>query len=200
MEKFFEIDYDWKLYPNRWYLDNPIDNNGNDIDANMLPRRGIYKGPEIKKVKIDMEYPGIKLDFSFGYFNLILLSKKAADIIESCGGRIQRFPVILEPTFENNYEVIFIPDCPSGCIDLSRAEEFEFYSEDDKKAKSPYGGILPRQKGMLYKIYDLYLKKEKIPDSQIFRPWEFSSIIISEKIKNEFELNKITGIKYRLVT
>lgn len=200
MKDFFEIQYDWDSYPNRWHLDFPIDENQNNIDANMLPRRGAYSGPEIKKVNIDTKFPGKSLDFSFGYFNLILVSKKVADIIESYGGKIQRFPVTMIPTNESGYEVIFVLESPRGCIDLSRAEEFEFFEKDDLRVKMPYGGIPSRQKGMLYKIYDLYLVKEKIQEFSIFSPWEYPSIIISNEIKSRFEAEEVTGIKYRIVT
>lgn len=200
MNDFFEIQYDWDSYPDRWHLDNPIDENGNIIDANLLPRRGNYVGQDIKKVLIDTKFPGRKLDFSFGYFNLILVKKNVADIIESNGGNIQRFPVNLDPTQEYGYEVIFILDAPAGCVDISRAEEFEFFEEDDKRVKTPYGGIPSRQKGMLYKIYDLYIKKDKVLGLNIFSPWEYPCVIVSEKLKSEFESSGVTGIKYRAVT
>ena len=197
MSDFFEIRYDAEKCPDRWHLDNPIDDQGNFIDASMLPRRGPYVGPRIAKVQIDTRYPGRPLDFSFGYFDFILLSTRVADLIESHGGRIQRFPVTLEPTGDQGYEVIFTLDSPKGVIDISRAEEFEFFEADDLRVEIRYGGIPPRQKGMLYKIYDLYIDSDKAKGICFFRPWEYASLIISEDIKSAFESAGVTGIRYR---
>lgn len=200
MTQFYEIRYDPVNYPDRWHLDDPIDEFNAVMDANMLPKRGPYIGPRISKVQIDTRYPGRPLDFSFGYFDFILLRTHVADLIESHGGRIQRFPVTLDPTGEAGYEVIFTLDAPKGLIDLSRAEEYEFFEADDPRVEMRYGGIPPRQRGMLYKIYDLYLDPHKAESMEFFRPWEHASLIVSESLKNAFEAAAVTGIKYRLVT
>lgn len=200
MKSFFELRLDASTYPDMWQLRFPIDDEGNNLDPNMLPDRGPYIGPRIAKVQVDTRYPGRPLDFSFGYFDFILLRTPVADLIESHGGRIQRFPVTLEPTGEAGYEVIFTLDAPKGLIDLSRAEEYEFYEADDPRVEMRYGVIAPRQKGMLYKIYDLYLDPRKAEGMEFFRPWEYASLIVSEKLKNAFEAAGVSGIKYRLVT
>lgn len=195
--RFFEIRYDAERFPDRWHLDGPIDDAGNTMDANMMPRRGPYVGPRIDKVLIDTRYPGRPLDFSFGYFDFILVTTLVAEMIEAWGGRIQRYPVTLEPTGESGFEVIFTLDAPKGLIDLSRADEYEFYEADDPHIEMRYGGVPPRQKGMLYKIYHLYLDPEKAKGMEFFRPWEYPSLIITESLKNAFESAGVTGIKYR---
>jgi len=199
MSKFFEIEIDAEGCPDMWHLRYPIAD-GIVMDANMLPRRGPYVGPKISKVQIDERYPGRPLDFSFGYFDFLLVRTHVADLIEAHGGKIQRFSVDLEPTGESGYEMIFTLDSPRGLVDLSRAEEFEFYQEDDTRVVLPYGGIAPRQKGMLYKVYDLYIDAERAKGLTIFRPWEYSSLIISGELKQAFEAAGVTGISYRLVS
>ena len=200
MNKFFEVQFDADRFPDRWHLDAPTTEDGILIDANMLPRRGPYVGPKISKVQIDERYPGRPLDFSFGYFDFVVVRTHVADLIEAHGGKIQRFPVHLEPTGEPGYEMIFTLDAPRGLVDLSRAEEFEFYQEDDTRVVLPYGGIAPRQKGMLYKVYDLYIDAERAKGLTIFRPWEYASLIISGELKQAFEAAGVTGISYRLVS
>ena len=79
--------------------------------------------------------------------------------------------------------MIFTLDSPRGLADLSRAEEFEFYQEDDTRVVLAYGGIAPRQKGMLYKVYDLFIDAEQAEGLTIFRPWEYASLIISGELK-----------------
>jgi hypothetical protein len=64
----------------------------------LLPRKGPYAGPQIAKVQIDTRYPGRALDFSFGYFNFLMVKPWVADMIEAHGGKVQRFPIALEPT------------------------------------------------------------------------------------------------------
>lgn len=200
MNTFFEVEYDATHYPDRWHLDDPRDEKGNVLDANMLPRRGPYTGPRISKVHVDTRYPGRSLDFSFGYFDFVVVRSHVADLIEAHGGSIQRFPVSLEQSIETGYEVIFTLDSPKGLIDVSRAEEFEFFEADDTRVQMPYGGIAPRQEGMLYKVYDLYIDAGRAKGLTIFRPWEYASLIISGELKQAFEAAGVTGIQYRLVS
>lgn len=196
MSDFFEVFFDAEGVPDMWHLRYPIDEFGNIMDANMLPDRGPYVGPRIAKVQIDTRYPGRPLDFSFGYFSFLVVKSWVADIIEAHGGKIQRFPVTLEPTGETGYEVIFTLDAPKGLIDLSRATEYEFYERDDTLAEMPYGGVMPRQKGMLYKVYDLYIDPNKALGMEFFRPWEYPSLIVSGSLKSAFEGAGVTGITY----
>ena len=200
MTEFFRVRFDADRYPDRWHLDDPIDESGNVMDANMLPDRGPYVGPRIAKVQIDTRYPGRPLDFSFGYFDFLMLRSWVSDIIESHGGKIQRFPVTLEPTGEDGYEVIFTLDAPKGLIDLNRAEEYEFYEADDPRVEMRYGGIVPRQKGMLYKVYNLYIDPNKAHGMEFFRPWEYPSLIVSGALRSAFEEAGVTGITYRAVS
>lgn len=200
MNQCFEIRYDPTRYPDRWHLDAPIDENGQMLDANLLPRRGPYVGPRISKVLVDTRYPGRPLDFSLGYSDFIMVRSHVAELIEQHGGRIQRYPVIVEPMGIAGYDVIFTLDSPKCLIDLGRAEEYEFYTESDSRVVMPYGGIAPRQQGMLYKVYDLYVKPEQATGLAIFRPWEYPELIISGELKSAFEAANVTGIKYRLVS
>ena len=138
-----------------------MDGAGVPLNTSLLPRTGPYTGPKIAKVQIDTRYPGRPLDFSFGYRDFLMVTSKVADLIEKHGGRIQRFPVTLEPTQEAGYEVIFTLDAPKGVLDLSRVEELEYYEEDDTKIDRRYGGLAPRQKGMMYKLYPVMIDPEK---------------------------------------
>jgi hypothetical protein len=108
--------------------------------------------------------------------------------------------VSLEQPGAADYEITFTLDAPKGLIDISRAEEFEFFEADDMRVQMPYGGIAPRQKGMLYKVYDLYIDAERAQGLTIFRPWEYPSLIISGELKHAFEAAGVTGIQYRLVS
>jgi hypothetical protein len=196
MSDFFEVYFDADGFPDMWHLDEPIDESGTQLDANLLPRMGPYSGPRISKVPIDTRYPGRPLDFSFGYFNFLMVTSKVADLIEGHGGKIQRFPVLLEPTQESGYEVIFTLDSPKGLIDLSRAEELEYYEESDTKIDQRYGGLAPRQKGMLRRLYPLFIDAKKADGMSFFRPWEYGRLIVSKQLKNAFEAEGVTGIAY----
>jgi hypothetical protein len=197
MSRFFEIFFDADGCPDMWQLKCPIDDCGNQLETNLLPRVGPYVGPKISKVQIDTRYPGQPLDFSFGYFNFLMVTSKVADLIDRHGGQIQRFPVILEPTQESGYEVIFTLDAPRGLIDLSRAEEVEYYEESDTKIDQRYGGVAPRQKGMLRRLYPVLVDAKKAEGMSFFRPWEYGRLIVSAELKNAFEAAGVTGIAYQ---
>src|SRR5690606_16935510 len=115
--------------PSMWQLRHPIDASGEPLESNLLPRLGLYTGPKIAAVQIDTRYPGKPLDFSFGYFNFVVVRTFVADLIEQLGGRIQRFPVSMKPSDESGYAVIFTLEAPKGLIDLSRAHEYQFYEK-----------------------------------------------------------------------
>ena len=200
MKKYFEVFFDSEGMPDMWHLRHPIDDSGAILETNLLPTKGPYAGPRIVKVQIDTRYPGKPLDFSFGYFSFIMVKSWVADMIQSHGGNIQRFPVVLGPTGEAGYEVIFTLDAPQGVIDLSRAEEIEYYEESDTGIDQRYGGIAPRQKGMLYRLSPLFIDAEKAAGLEFFRPWERNSLIVSESLKSAFENAGVTGIAYRLAS
>ena len=200
MKKYFEVFFDADGFPDRWHLDEPKDQTGEVLDANLFPKKGPYAGPMIIKVRIDTRYPGRPLDFSFGYCSFIMVKSWVADMIQSHGGIIQRFPVVLEPTGETGYEVIFTLNAPKGVIDLARAEEVEYYEESDNEIDQRYGGIAPRQKGMLYRLSPLFIDAEKAEGMEFFRPWERNSLIVSESLKSAFETSGVTGIAYRLAS
>jgi hypothetical protein len=200
MTKYYEVFFDAEGFPDRWHLDEPSGQTGEALDANLFPKKGPYAGPKIVKVQIDTRYPGKPLDFSFGYFSFIMVKSWVADMIQSHGGNIQRFPVVLGPTGEAGYEVIFTLDAPRGVIDLSRAEEIEYYEESDTEIDQRYGGIAPRQKGMLYRLSPLFIDAEKAAGLEFFRPWERNSLIVSESLKSAFENAGVTGIAYRLAS
>jgi hypothetical protein len=200
MKEFFAVQYDADAHPDRWHLDDPIDASGNILDANLLPKMGPYIGPSIAAVQIDTRYPGRALDFSFGYFNFLVVRTFVADLIEQHGGHIQRFPVVLKPGDQSGYELIFTLDAPKGLIDLDRADEYQFHETTDPVCDMRYMNIAPRQKGMLYKVYDLYIDAERAKGLTIFRPWEYASLIISGDLKRAFEAAEVTGISYRLVS
>lgn len=200
MKDFFAVEYDADTYPDRWHLGDPTDASGNILDSNLFPRRGPYTGPTIAAVQIDTRYPGRALDFSVGYFNILVVRTFVSELIERHGGRIQRFPVVLKPDDQSGYELIFILDIPRGLIDLDRAHEYQFYETTDLECDTRYSSIAPRQKGMLYKVYDLYIDAERAKDLTIFRPWEYPSLIISGELKEAFEAAGVTGIQYRRVS
>lgn len=201
MNKFFVLSFDADRFPDRWHLDDPIDDMGNILDANLLPNIGPYTGSRIAKVQIDTRYPGRPLDFSFGYFNFLMVKSHVADIIEAHGGQIQRFPVVLEPTGETGFEVIFTLKAPIGLVDLSRAEEIEYYEESDTKLDRRFGGVAPRQKGMLYRVSPFFIDASKAEGLEFFRTWEKSSyLIVSESLKTALERANVTGIGFVLVS
>lgn len=194
----YELTPDTNAYPDMWQLRYPLDDQGIPLETNLLPKMGPYAGPRIASVLIDERYPGIPMDFSFGYSNFVMVRSHVADLIEAHGGRIQRFPVKLLPTGETGYEVIFTLDAPQGLIDLKRATEYEFYTQTDSEIDLRYGGVPPRQQGMLYRLYPLYVRPDKVAGLTIFRPWEFREIVISSELKSAFEEVGVSGITYRL--
>jgi hypothetical protein len=201
MKAFFEVYFDFEKFPDMWNLTDPINENGNVLEANALPTHGSYIGSRIVKVHINTRYPGRPMDFNFGYGSLLVVKTHVADLIEAHGGRIQRYPVTLEPTGETEYEVIFALDAPKGLIDISRANEYEFYDADVLGADMRYRVIAPAQKGMLYKCYPhLYIYPEKVGDMEFYKPWEYDTLIISETLKEDFEAANVTGIKYTQVS
>lgn len=77
------------------------------------------------------------------------------------------------------------------CLD-ENFSEFDKFTIDDE--------VRPDLAGKYKSINKMVLKRDKIPKFGIFRLGKYSvAVIVNESIKNAFEKNGITGIKFRLI-
>ena len=200
--KHYKIFFDSVGCPDMWHLKDPIDAKDKIIDDGFLPNVAPYVGEPLITVPINLTYPGRTLDFTYQAPKYFVARTFVANLIETFSVRLQRFPVTLSPTGEAGYEIIFAYDCVAkGLVDLTRAEEHECYEKSDFNISLIHGGIAPRQKGMLYKVYPLKINSHDAQHLIWFRPWEKLDVtIIREDLKEAFEKHGVTGLSYELVS
>ena len=200
--KHYKIFFDSVGCPDMWHLKDPLNQDGEVVDMQALPYIAPFIGLPLATVPINLKYPGRALDFTYQISKYFIVRTFVANLIETFGVRLQRFPVTLSPTGEVGYEVVFAYDCViKGLVDLTRAEEHEFYEKSFENFPLPYGGIASHQKGMLYKVYPLKINSHDAQHLIWFRPWEELGVtIIREDLKEAFEKHGVTGLSYELVS
>ena len=193
----FSVEIDFEKFPNMWHLINALDDKGEEfyLLEKLLGEDGKIVSVEINKRYPDRFQPVDLTIMTIG--NVLIMKKKLADLIETHGGRVLRFPIVLLPDDMEGYEAVLTLDFPKGMVDLARAKEYKFY---DQEYCDELG--VPDKLGRLRKVYPLHLNPDLIPqDLSIFRVWEYRvDLIISEPLKQAFEQQGVTGVYYREVT
>ncbi len=199
--KFYKLSFDIENWPDMWTLGEPIAADGTPVIASLVPIVGPYIGPSLASIPVNEKFPGKPVDFTFGPFGLIVVKSWIGALIENMGGRIQRIPVQIDSGVEDIHEVLISLSAPRGVLDMNDVWESEFHTSSDTRVDIRYGGLAPRQRGMLYRVYPLRIAAAKAKGQEFFRPWEYTSaLIVSENLKNALQREGVTGVKFTQVS
>lgn len=175
----------------RWFLKslNVVDDNKISVWKFISPAP--LKIPDKEKITISVRKNGRPLDFTFADFEVLVVNEKVAFFLsdEEC----QLIPVKVDgiKTKQSYFIVVLLNSV--DCLDETRAL-FEKWQPDDP--------IRPDLAGNYKGVYKLFLDANKIKTGNtIFRLGKSDNIIvINEKLKQQFESNGITGLKFIDIT
>lgn len=172
--------------PGRWYLESPLDAEGNST----VPREFLREGP----LSIDSEpvlpvyQPGHALDYTETEIGLIVASQRLIALFERLGlqDELQFIPAHVEGQSEPYFIVHTLRTI--RCIDEARCEEIKFWE--------PRHGV-PEKVGHYRDVGGLKIDTAAVQGADIFRPWGWKvALIVSERVKRAMEEEGITGARF----
>ena len=183
---FFDV-LDDVQFPHRWHLGDPFDLAGAQIDPRMFTaakRTGIL-GP----LKVAVDIPGAPMDFTFAAFDMPVLTKRAAGILEEfCKGGIERIPVVTGSSIEE-YEICNVLTVVN-CLDETRSIVMYWEDIDGR----------PDKVGRYRQVAEMKINHDLAKGFHVFRlgGWKIA-LIVSGDVKRVLEDEHVTGIKFREV-
>ncbi|WP_338864690.1 imm11 family protein [Myxococcus stipitatus] len=186
--RFFALNAD-RYVKGRWYLSDPTDADGKEIDE--LWRFSEGRTVELREtLRIPIYRPGEPLDFELAGNTPIVSERVAAIFRELAPDDVQLFPVTVDghpgPFFLLNITRL-IP-----CIDDAACREVQYFSADEE--------LDAAQAGEYRSVAGLRIDKSRVGKTRAFRLWGwYMPIIVDEDLKDALEANGIFGGKFEEV-
>ena len=187
MRKYYRLQADEKAV-NRWYLDEPLDWRGEEVDPRLFTAATLYEGEKV--LTVPLQYEGERVDFNFAAFDMIVVPKWLALAIQPLvGDSVQRIQAIVHST-DDEYEILNVL-ASVRCIDEERTEIMRWTTQDGR----------PDKVGRYRMITNLKINSSKVGEHKLFRlgGWKIA-LIADETIKELFEKHKVTGVGFELVS
>ncbi len=137
-------------------------------------------------LKIVMRYDGVRTDYTFGAFELMVANQHARDVLMAIAADdVQLLDAEVAGATDEYWVVNILNILP--CLDEDRSS-FTKWTEEDER---------PDKIGQYRGVSDLKIDPTKAVGHDIFRPWGWQVVVIvSERLKEAFESEKITGLKF----
>lgn len=158
-----------------WFPDDPLDENGNEIDSREFIVGQTYSGPSPFRVPLFRK--GNPSDFTLAAFNMPVVSQRVAQILEKiCPAEIQRFPVAVG-SCESGYEILNVTST-AICLDEQKSKIQKWTQEDSR----------PEKVGQYRMVIDLAIDPVQASGRHIFRisGWEIA-LIVSDVVRRGLE-------------
>ncbi len=181
----FEMCADWAGVPDMWYLSEPMDIDGNDLDAREFSEGATYRGPTPTHVPIGKE--GRRLAFNFGAFDMPIVSRDVLQMIERIAPQdVQSFPVCVAGTDESFHIVNVI--AALDCLDEDRSEFIRWEEKDNR----------PDRLGSIHVMSTLCVDPTRVGDHHIFRieDWPFP-LLVSSTLKGALQQLPNLGVVFK---
>ena len=186
--KYFEVVADDVRFRDRWFLDEPLDSDGNVIDARNLTDGVPYTG--LRPVTVPIQQPGRHIAFTFAAFELPVVAASVGKIFnELCPADIQLFPVRIDSAADG-YEILNIA-VTADCIDERCSHIVKWSAEDGR----------PDKVGKYRTVGNLKIDPERVGNRQVFRVrgWEVA-LILTNRIREALSQFTELGVVFRAVT
>jgi hypothetical protein len=184
--RFFDLSIDVYV-PGRWYLAEPTDLAGEEVDD--IWRFTDGRPVELReRMRIPIQRPGTSLDFTTaGAGRTPIVSERVASVFrERAPGDVQLFPVEVEGQPEPYYLLNVARTV--RCIDDAACEEVRLWTPENGQ---------PEKVGRYRVVAGLRIDKSKVGDERVFRTWGWRSpLIVDEALREALEQTGITGARF----
>ncbi|NMO16314.1 hypothetical protein HPC49_29110 [Pyxidicoccus fallax] len=173
--------------PGRWYLDEPVDSEGKELED-------IWQFTEGHPVQVEQPLyvpchrAGRSLDFSTTSVGATpILHPKVATVFEAFApDDLQVLPVRVEGQAEQ-YFLLNVTRLVK-CIDDSASEEVQYWRPEDGR---------PEKTGRYRSVLGLRIDKARVGDARVFRTWGWTvALIVAEELKVALERTGATGMSF----
>jgi hypothetical protein len=173
--------------PERWYLDEPTDSHGQEVEDIWQFTEG-HRVQEEGSLRVPLHRPGRPLDFSTTSAGTtpIVHSKVAAVFGELAREDVQLIPVDVEGQ-QAPYSLL-VATRLIRCIEDRACEEVQYWKPEDGR---------PEKVGTYRSVVGLRIDKTLLEGAQVFRTWGWTvALIVSEDLKDALEHLGATGLKF----
>lgn len=172
-------------FPKRWNLQEI--NFKSEDDIWKYVSSGAVKKPQ-KDLVIEITDEGDPLDITMAEFEILIGNEKVAAILDD--NQVQKVPISINGIIEKKYFILVILH-EVDCIDRNKSE-FELWEENNP--------IRPDLAGKYQMISNIKVDPSLMNNYDIVRIKDFNvAVIVSERLKNYFEADGITGVKFEEV-
>ena len=184
MRRFYDL-MDDRRSQTRWHLDNPVDEQGQEIDPWQFKKGKVLEMGCVPRFPLDI--PGSPLDYCWAAFTIPVVHERVVQLFQRMGlGDVQFIPARVE----GHAEPYFILNALRiiRCIDDARCTEVRYWKPEDNR---------PDKLGEYRVVYGMRIDPTKVGDARIFRPWGWRvALVISEDLKQALEQEGITGTRF----
>ncbi len=187
-KRYFDLTDD-EYIRERWYLDDPVDQQGREVNPWQFT-----KGHPLSsegRLKIPVYQQGRPLDFTttpLGH-TPIVHEKVATLLTELAPDAVQLFPVDI-PSQSEQYFLVNVLRVIK-CIDDARCEEVRYWLPEDGR---------PDRTGDYHFVAGLRIDPAAVGEARVFRLWGWTMVlIVSEDIKQAMEHLGVTGTRFKEV-
>jgi hypothetical protein len=180
--KFFRVEDSFAIR-NHWVLGEPM-LNGEELDSRLFTECRKYSDDRV--LDISIEEGAVPLDFTFGPFDMPIVKRSLAEMIENLApAEVQRIPIRIGRL--DDYEILNVLALCDG-IDEERSEITRWRAEDG----------WPEKVGEYFGIGDLVVREKDVGQFKIFRlkNWELP-LIVCETIKRNLGKLGVSGIDFK---
>ncbi|MCP3137107.1 imm11 family protein [Pyxidicoccus xibeiensis] len=170
-----------------WYLDDPLDERGQEMDNPYVFREGHPVRVE-GRLTIPIAQPGRPLDFStMGLSTAPIVHVRMASIFsELAPNDVQLIPVDIQG--HPDQYILLVATRLIRCIDDKASREVRYWKPEHGQ---------PERVGEYRSVSGMRIDTSKVGDTQVFRTWGWNlALIVSEDIKTALERAKATGVKF----
>ncbi len=184
---YFRILTDDVRFADRWFLDEPLTKDGQEIDAREFTNGRPYIGAV--PVSVPIHTHGKRVKFCLAAFDMPVVSEEIVRIVtEIAGSDVECFPVAVGTTV-SGYAILNVVAL-GACVDERRSDILRWQLDDDE----------PDKVGKYRMVSNLTIDPRRTDDRHIFRvdDWEVA-LIISEKVKASLEKIPDLGVIFQPV-
>src|SRR5262249_18421062 len=185
--QYFRILTDDSMFGDRWFLNDPRTEHGDEIDAREFAKGKAYHGARPTTVPIYQE--GRRVEFSLGSFDMPVVSERIARLIETnAASEVECFPIMVASSIPG-YEILNAV-CREACVDEQRSLVTRWQP----------GDFRPDRIGKYRMVSNVTSDPSRTHDRHIFRVEDFEiALIVSEEIRVALEKIGSLGVVFRAV-
>ncbi|NBD08077.1 imm11 family protein [Corallococcus silvisoli] len=185
-KRYFDLSEDVET-PGRWYLGDPVHEQGVEVEDPWMFRAG--KPVHVPtRLRIPIDEPGRPLDFSAaGIGQAPILHVKLATIFATLAPNdVQLLSVDIQGQPEQFS--MLVATRLIRCIDVHASEEARYWEPEDGR---------PEKLGQYRSVYGMRIDPSQVGDAKVFRTWGWSiALIVSDDIKTALERTGATGMHF----